>query len=317
MAVKFTNNASATLASSITNSATSISLTTGQGALFPSLSAGDFFYATLVDASNNLEIVKVTARSTDTLTVTRAQDGTTASAYAAGDKLELRPIAAVFSEFVQVTGAQTIAGVKTFSDGITANVTGNVTGNVSGNAGTVTNGVYTTGNQSISGTKTFSGIAFTDASFKAYVSGVSSIILLDDAGGAADYLQFTRDTNALYFNVNSSQKLGINSLGDLTATGNVTAYSDDRVKTNWRPVGGNFISGLASVKSGIYDRTDMEATHTGVSAQSLQTVLPEAVLEDIEGDLSVAYGNAALVAAIELAKEVVQLKARLEVLENK
>ncbi len=37
MTVKFTNNASGTLASSVTTSSTTITLTTGQGALFPSL----------------------------------------------------------------------------------------------------------------------------------------------------------------------------------------------------------------------------------------------------------------------------------------
>lgn len=310
MAIKFTNNASATLASSITNSATTISLTTGQGAYFPALSAGDIFYATLVDSANNLEIVKVTARTADTLTVVRAQDSTSARAFTAGAKLELRPVAAVFSEFVQMTGDQTIAGVKTFSNAIAASITGN--------AATVTNGVYTTGDQSIGGTKTFSGIAFTDTSYKAYVSGsTNAILLLDNAGGQADYWQYARDTNTLYFQVDSSPKLTITSAGNLTASGNVTAYSDERVKTNWRPFASNFVESLSSVKSGIYDRTDIEATQAGVSAQSLQTVLPEAVITDEAGQLSVSYGNAALVAAVELAKEVVQLRARIEALEAK
>lgn len=97
MAVKFTNNASGTLASSITASATTITLTTGQGALFPSLASGEYFYATLVDSSNNIEIVKVTARAVDVLTVTRAQDNTAARAYAAADRLELRPTAAALN----------------------------------------------------------------------------------------------------------------------------------------------------------------------------------------------------------------------------
>jgi len=90
MGIKFTNNAVATLASAITNVAVSVSLSTGQGALFPTLSGGDYFYATLYDASGNLEIIKVTARATDTLTVVRAQEGTTGRAYAIGDQLELR-----------------------------------------------------------------------------------------------------------------------------------------------------------------------------------------------------------------------------------
>lgn len=98
MGLKVTNNAYGTLNASITSSSTTIVLVAGQGARFPSLSAGDYFYATLIDTSNNLEIVKVTARSTDTLTVVRGQDSTTARAYATNDRFELRPTAALFNE---------------------------------------------------------------------------------------------------------------------------------------------------------------------------------------------------------------------------
>jgi hypothetical protein len=98
MGLKVTNNAFGTLNASINSSATTIVLVAGQGARFPTLSAGDYFYATLIDTSNNLEIVKCTARSTDTLTVVRAQDSTTARAYATNDRFELRPTAALFNE---------------------------------------------------------------------------------------------------------------------------------------------------------------------------------------------------------------------------
>ena len=48
-----------------------------------------------------------------------------------------------------------------------------------------------------------------------------------------------------------------------------------------------------------------------------QAGLAEAVMEDSDGFLSVAYGNAALVACIELAKEVVALKAEIAELKKK
>jgi hypothetical protein len=98
---------------------------------------------------------------------------------------------------------------------------------------------------------------------------------------------------------------------NFSTTGTVTSTSDDRLKTNWRSVTDNFLEKLAAVKSGVYDRTDQKATQPGVSAQSLQPVLPEAVLKDADGRLSVAYGNAALVACVELAKKVIELEARL------
>ena len=63
--IKFTNNAFGLLNAGINNSATSITLQSGNGAKFPSLSAVEQFHETLIDTSNNLEIVKCTARSSD------------------------------------------------------------------------------------------------------------------------------------------------------------------------------------------------------------------------------------------------------------
>ena len=84
MAVLYTNNANTTLASSITNSATSLTVASGAGALFPNPTSPDFFYCTLDDNAGNIEIVQVTARSTDTFTIVRGQDGTSGVAWNAG-----------------------------------------------------------------------------------------------------------------------------------------------------------------------------------------------------------------------------------------
>lgn len=90
MSVLFANNAASTLAAGITDSATNMTLASGEGAKFPSPSGGSYFMVTIVDDANNIEIVKCTARTTDTLTVVRGQEGTTARAYSTGDKVELR-----------------------------------------------------------------------------------------------------------------------------------------------------------------------------------------------------------------------------------
>ena len=88
MTIRFTNNASTTLSSGINASVTSIPLTDGSG--FPALDVtNDHAYITIAD-SNNTEIVKATARSGNTLTVIRAQDGTSANSFASGEKVELR-----------------------------------------------------------------------------------------------------------------------------------------------------------------------------------------------------------------------------------
>lgn len=83
----FANNASSTLAAPISNSATTVNLATGQGALFPNPSAGQQFALTFNDAATGLltEIVYCTARSGDSLTIVRAQEGTVAQGWSAGD----------------------------------------------------------------------------------------------------------------------------------------------------------------------------------------------------------------------------------------
>jgi len=100
MAVKFSNNFSTELASAITSSATSIQLLSVSG--LPTLGAGDYTYLTIDTdtASPTIEVVKVTAINTSTkvVTVVRGQDGTTASAFGAGIKVELRLNAALLND---------------------------------------------------------------------------------------------------------------------------------------------------------------------------------------------------------------------------
>ena len=97
MSVLYTNNAKTTLSASLNNSATSLSVASSSG--FPSLSGSHYFYATL-DDNTNLEVVKVTAVSGTTWTIVRAQDNTTARAYASGDTVELRLNAALLTDVV-------------------------------------------------------------------------------------------------------------------------------------------------------------------------------------------------------------------------
>ncbi|CAB4135396.1 hypothetical protein UFOVP285_14 [uncultured Caudovirales phage] len=125
MPVLFKNNASALLAASISNTATTIVVSAGIGNSFPSPSGTSYFYGTIFDSVGNYEIVKCTARVTDTLTVVRAQDGTNALAFTAGDGFALRPIAAAFNNFAQLDGANTFTGVNTFTGANTFTVGAN------------------------------------------------------------------------------------------------------------------------------------------------------------------------------------------------
>lgn len=92
--------------------------------------------------------------------------------------------------------------------------------------------------------------------------------------------------------------------------------SDERRKSNWSGLAGDYVSRLAGVKSGTYDYAagGIVSRGVGVGAQHLREVLPEAVNEDADGWLSVQYGNAALVSAVELARVLVSLRAEVAAL---
>jgi hypothetical protein len=153
MAAKVTNNAYGTLSAGITDSATSLTLNSGEGARFPALGAGDYFYATLVDTSNNLEIIKVTARSVDSMTIIRGQDGTTARAYGLNDRLELRPVAALFNEKVDLESITPVSRGGTGRSTLTSNavIIGNGASEVNAVApGTAGNVLTSTGSDWVS-----------------------------------------------------------------------------------------------------------------------------------------------------------------------
>jgi len=84
------NNATSTLAASITNSATTISVQTGDASRFPEVPAGDWFPVYVIDGAGNSEIMRCTARAGAILTVERGQEGTTPKSFNSGSRIELR-----------------------------------------------------------------------------------------------------------------------------------------------------------------------------------------------------------------------------------
>lgn len=111
----FSNNAQGNLAGAISNTTVTITLQTGQGALFPNPGAGQAFTATLIDAATGLinEIVSCTARSADTLTIVRGQEGTSARNWQAGDIFALQVTAGVMAAMQQA--ANLPANVTSFN----------------------------------------------------------------------------------------------------------------------------------------------------------------------------------------------------------
>jgi len=101
--------------------------------------------------------------------------------------------------------------------------------------------------------------------------------------------------------------LDMSADGAATFKNDVTAFSDERLKTDIKTID-NALSKVCDMR-GVYFNRD-GAAGTGVIAQELQNVLPE-VVHDKQEYLSVAYGNmvGVLIEAIkELKKEVETLK---------
>jgi len=100
--------------------------------------------------------------------------------------------------------------------------------------------------------------------------------------------------------------------GSFTATGDITAYSDDSLKTNVQVIDGA-LGKVEAIRGVTFERIEDGSVSTGVIAQELKAVLPEAVHTDAEGIHSVAYGNITglLIEAVkELSAQVAELKAK-------
>lgn len=126
MTLKIVNNAKSELLSGISDTATTIVVKSGEGALFPTITT-EYFYATIALASA-IEIVKVTARTGDSFTVVRAQDGSTAQSFIAGAKFEMRWNVAQVEDFIGDKDSINIRapGVSTTSPTITDNGDGTI-----------------------------------------------------------------------------------------------------------------------------------------------------------------------------------------------
>ena len=199
MTIQWSNNASGALASSISTSSTTIVLAAGQGVEFPTPGGGNYFYATLTDTSNNLEIVKVTARTVDTLTVVRGQDGTAARSYAAGDLLELRPTAAGLTDMQAYTPSGNIAA---------GTIVGAIAELDSEKAGLALNNTF-------SGNNTFSSPVV--GSITGNAATATRIV---NSGG----WNITPSGTTLFFSYDGTNVATLSSTGNLTVIGNITAY---------------------------------------------------------------------------------------------
>ena len=100
--------------------------------------------------------------------------------------------------------------------------------------------------------------------------------------------------------------------GNIYATGNVTAYSDIRVKENVKEIS-NALEAVDKIRGVSYTRKDTKEDTLGVSAQEVETMFPELVVEDNHGMKSVNYNGLVGV----LFSAVKELSTKLKEIENK
>lgn len=121
-----------------------------------------------------------------------------------------------------------------------------------------------------------------------------------------------------FLNSAGSWSLRCDNSGNVTATGDVTAYSDARIKTEVKTVE-NALNKVLALRGVTYKRTDTEdkSTKLGVIAQEVKEILPEVVSENQDGMLTVSYGNmiGVLIEAMKEQQQVIEtLEAKIELL---
>lgn len=194
-------------------------------------------------------------------------------------------------------------GVYAMGDAYKLAINGTTTGNLYGitwahpNAGGVASNLNTHG-----------ALVLENGGFLAAISG--SIRCRDDMRTP---IYYDSNDTAFYLDPNSTGT-SLNVAGSIVAAGNVTAYSDVRLKENIQTISGA-LSKVRQLKGVTYTRNDLEDTtrrYGGLIAQDVQKVLPEAVT-DTGDKLAVDY-NATIGLLVEAIKE---LKAEIETLKAK
>lgn len=190
------------------------------------------------------------------------------------------------------------------TDLLTVDQNATITGSLTiGGALTTSGGGALTDSDSISEGST--NLYFTNARARSAISGGTGI-------------SYSSSTGVITNTVDSPAEVGLGNLsnngnnlsGSFTATGNITAYSDERLKENVETIEGA-LNKVLQMRGVMYDKDGERGT--GVIAQEMQQVMPEVVLDSGRGEyLSVAYGNLVGV----LIEAIKELKVEIEELKN-
>ena len=205
--------------------------------------------------------------------------------------------------------------------------TGNIsatsfTGELVGNASTATK-------LATARTISLSGDATGSASFDGSANATITVVVANDSHTHDGRYYTETEADSRFVNVTGDTMTGsltigtivgsagtLNVTGNITATGEVTAYSDRRFKHNIATIE-NALDKVVALRGVNYEKDDRYSM--GVIAQEVETVIPEVVYTDAEGMKSVAYGNivGVLIEAIkEQQQQITDLQKRLDELQK-
>lgn len=187
---------------------------------------------------------------------------------------------------IVTTGTQTITGQKTFENDVT----------LTGTWGAAYGASQLTLDAAVGNRIDFAAVGVSGPAFTTRSVGTKIVLYPAVSASASDY-GFGVDTSTLWTSVpNTASQFvwyggvtvaaTLSGTGNFTATGNVTAYSDERLKSNIRTID-NAVLKVNKLRGVYFTKDDTESI--GVIAQEVEKVIPEVVLD---GEYkSVAYGN--------------------------
>ena len=209
------------------------------------------------------------------------------------------------------TGVSTITGVV-YGTGTTA-MRAATAAEVVSTIGATAVQLATTAN-ALNTANSYTGVNFTSSGKFSAANGtvaLPSITFTSDA----DTGMYWTTSGGMNFTSNGVLAGSITSGGNLTMVSSITAYSDSRLKTNLERIP-DALNKIDQLNGYTYDRTDIDVSRqTGVIAQEVLKVLPEAVLGTEDTIYSVVYGNMVglLIEAIkELRAEVTELRGMIQ-----
>ena len=275
----FANNCNTTLSSSITNVATTLSVTSATG--FPSPTGSQYFYCTLADAATQttIEIVKVTAVSGTTFTIVRGQDGTSGTIFASGAVVSLRLVRASLNDFPKLDEANTFTFAPTFNTALAVGSGG--TGLTS-----FTNGGVVFAN-STSTLTTSTGLTY--SSVGDLIAGTGSSIAFSANPRFVDNISWNGAASAMYVGKVNGTARSINAAGTVNAAG--LDYAEYMTKA------GDFI-----IAKGDICGIDLNGKLTNIFDDSISFVVKSTSPSYVGGD---TWGIGLEGDALELARQTV------------